>query len=154
MKALEQEPTTWSLDDAREDFMYDVYNTLDFLPTNNEANRIIDSFDRVTSGLNQQSCEDCISRQAAIRWVKTECNPYGKPTLDFESGKKIIKYLKRMPSVIPQQKVGRWINAYPDIEPDPMLMYGICSKCGFEQGISDKLNYCSNCGAKMEGEYD
>jgi hypothetical protein len=31
---------------------------------------------------------DLISRQAAIRWVKTECNPYGKPTLDFESGKK------------------------------------------------------------------
>lgn len=39
---------------AREDFMNDVYNTLDFLPTNNEANRIIDSFDRVTSGLEQQ----------------------------------------------------------------------------------------------------
>jgi len=45
---------TWSLDDAREDFMSDVYNTLDFLPTNNEANRIIDSFDRVTSGLRQE----------------------------------------------------------------------------------------------------
>ena len=43
---------------AREDFMNDVYNTLDFLPTNNEANRIIDSFDRVTSELEQQPCED------------------------------------------------------------------------------------------------
>ena len=30
---------------------------------------------------------DLIRRQDAIRWVKTECNPYGKPTLDFESGK-------------------------------------------------------------------
>ena len=46
-----QESNTWSLDDAREDFMYDVYNILDFLPTNDEANRIIDSFDRVTSGI-------------------------------------------------------------------------------------------------------
>lgn len=45
-------------EEAREDFMNDVYNTLDFLPTNNEANRIIDSFDRVTSGLEQQPCED------------------------------------------------------------------------------------------------
>ena len=43
-----QEPNTWSLDDAREDFMHDVYNELDFLPTNEEANRIIDSFDMVT----------------------------------------------------------------------------------------------------------
>lgn len=43
------------LDDAREDFMHDVYNTLDFLPTNEEVNRIIDVFDRVTSDLVQES---------------------------------------------------------------------------------------------------
>ena len=47
---------------------------------------------------------------------------------------------------------GRWIDAYPDIEPNPMCMYGICSECGFEQGISKYLNYCPNCGAKMESE--
>lgn len=46
---------------------------------------------------------------------------------------------------------GRWINAYSDIEPNPMFMYGICSECGFEQGISKYLNYCPNCGAKMDG---
>ena len=46
---------------------------------------------------------------------------------------------------------GRWIDAYPDIEPNPMFMYGICSKCGFEQGISKYLSYCPNCGAKMDG---
>ena len=45
---------------------------------------------------------------------------------------------------------GRWIDAYPDIEPNPMFMYGICSKCGFEQAISKYLNYCPNCGAKMD----
>ena len=45
---------------------------------------------------------DLISRQEAIRWVKTECNPYGKPTLDFESGKKVIEYLKRAPSAQPE----------------------------------------------------
>lgn len=42
---------------------------------------------------------DSISRQEAIRWVKTECNPYGNPTLDFESGKKVIEHLEQMPSV-------------------------------------------------------
>ena len=45
---------------------------------------------------------------------------------------------------------GQWINAYPDIEPNPLFMYGICSNCGFEQGLSDKLNYCPNCGTKMD----
>lgn len=47
---------------------------------------------------------------------------------------------------------GHWINAYPDIEPNPMFMYGICSNCGFEQSLSDKLNYCPNCGSKMDGD--
>ena len=44
---------------------------------------------------------DLISREDAIRWVKTECNPYGKPTLDFESGKKVIEHLEQMPSAQP-----------------------------------------------------
>ena len=47
---------------------------------------------------------------------------------------------------------GRWIDSYPDIDPNPMFMYGICSECGFEQGISKYLNYCPICGAKMDGE--
>ena len=45
--------------------------------------------------------DDTIYRQAAIRWVKTECNPYGKPTLDFETGKKVIEHLEQMPSAQP-----------------------------------------------------
>ena len=49
---------------------------------------------------------DLISREDAIRWVKTECNPYGKPTLDFESGKKVIAHLKQMPSAQPEPQ---WI---------------------------------------------
>ena len=53
LKLFKQKPCT--LDDAREDFMYDLYNVLDFLPTNEEANKIIDIFDRVTSGLQQNT---------------------------------------------------------------------------------------------------
>ena len=47
---------------------------------------------------------DLISREDAIRWVKTECNPYGKPTLDFESGKKVIEHLEQMPSAQPEPR--------------------------------------------------
>lgn len=50
-----------------------------------------------------QKALDTISRQDAIRWVKTECNPYGKPTIDFESGKRVIEHLKRMSSAHPIQ---------------------------------------------------
>lgn len=45
---------------------------------------------------------DCISRKNAVRWVKTECNPYGNPTLEYESGKKVIEHLEKMPSAKPE----------------------------------------------------
>lgn len=61
-----------AIKNVREDFMHDVYNTLDFLPTNEEANRIIDSFDRVISSIEQQPSEDCISREEAINCCRNE----------------------------------------------------------------------------------
>jgi len=51
---------------------------------------------------------------------------------------------------IEERKTGHWINAYPNIEPDPMFMYGICSICGYEQSISNKLKFCPDCGARMK----
>ena len=54
-----------------------------------------------------------------------------------------------IPPAQPERKKGQWINAYPDIEPNPMFMYGICSVCGYEQAISNKLNFCPNCGSYM-----
>jgi len=57
---MKQESQTWSIDDAREDFTFDVYTVLDFLPTNNEANQIIDSFDKVTSNIGQYPVLDKI----------------------------------------------------------------------------------------------
>ena len=66
----------------------------------------------------------------------------------YESIIGIVRKLRNME----ERKTGKWINAYPDIEPNPMFMYGICSVCGFEQSISNKLNYCPNCGAEMETE--
>ena len=58
------------------------------------------------------SDSDLISRQSAIKWVKTECNPYGKPTLDLESGEKVIEHLKRMRPA--QQWIPLSTNQLPD----------------------------------------
>ena len=65
------------------------------------------------------------------------------------------RYVKRVTAAdVAPVRHGRWIDAYPDIEPNPMFMYGICSECGFKQGISKYLNYCPNCGATMDGGDD
>lgn len=50
---------------------------------------------------------DLISREALKRAIKTECNPYGKPTIDFESGKKVLKIIDNAPTV--EQPTGEWI---------------------------------------------
>ena len=74
---------------------------------------------------------DCISRQDAIRWVKTECNPYGKPTLDFESGKKVIEHLEQMPSAQPfhnitMDDVLKYIDRMPE---DVWQEFTACLEC-------------------------
>ena len=70
-----------------------------------------DRFDKanqiILDALSADTSSDLISRANAIRWVKTECNPYGKPTLDYDSGLKVIEHLKNMPSEA--RAIGAWI---------------------------------------------
>lgn len=66
----------------------------------------------------------------------------------------INEVLNSMPSVQPKQKTGRWID-------NTVAFYRECSECGalvtnriekiFLHLEGKKLNYCPNCGAKMEG---
>ncbi len=72
-----------------------------------------------------------------------------KDKLLLEVNKAVCNAIKDMPD--DEQKTGRWINAYPDIEPNPMFAFSICSICGFEQSFWHRLNHCPHCGAKMEG---
>lgn len=94
---------------------------------------------------------DLIDRQAAIQWVKTECNQYGKPTLDFESGKRVIEHLKQLPSAQAERKTGRWIKD-PQKSKFHIEPVYICSFCREQEawGQMELSNYCPNCGAKME----
>ena len=99
-----------------------------------------------------------IDREALVEWLKRI------PLKDLSDGRGLCRVIfeedfKRAIKKIPKGIIvdvapvrhGRWVDAYPDIEPNPMFMYGICSECEFEQGISKYLNYCPNCGAKMDG---
>ena len=96
---------------------------------------------------------DLIDRQAAIRWVKTECNPYGKPTLEFESGKKVIEHLEQMPSAQPERKTGVWLEDEDD--PESAMTDGYCGYCSVCKEMSEYLtNYCGNCGADMRGTWN
>ena len=78
---------------------------------------------------------DLISRQCAI-----DCVRWG------DSVTNVIDRIKALPSA--DRPMGRWIfNPKDAIE--LMFTKPKCSECGFES--ADGGNFCSNCGAKMEG---
>ena len=84
--------------------------------------------------------KDLIRRQAAIeeiaRWLGY---------IDEDLILRIQTGLKKLPSVQPEQKTGRWVMQG--------TAYG-CSLCG-EGVIHPFHNYCPNCGARMlKGEED
>ena len=45
-----------------------------------------------------------IDADALFRKVKTECNPYGKPTIGFEDGKRVMDWIEHAPTV------GGWVS--------------------------------------------
>jgi len=69
-------------------------------------------------------------------------------------GEDAVHRIEILPSVQPERKTGRWI---PCPQNASWLYVYKCSECGGYLQISDvdgkgyKANYCSYCGAKMEG---
>lgn len=106
----------------------------------------------------QQTCEDCISRQAAIDCLNADLTIDGKENMetvvDYING--AFKQIKALPSVTPRQKVGKWIENIREDSCGELYSYWACSECGRDVGynlanIEDVLSeypYC-HCGAKM-----
>lgn len=105
------------------------------------------AFDLAIKALEQQPCEDAISRQAAINAI------YGLIDESREEYKEnphidlIVETIEDLPPVTPQPKTGRWIG----IDEEPHEDWE-CDNCGFaiwaDENI-EKFHYCPNCGAKM-----
>ncbi len=104
--------------------------------------------DRILKALEQEPCEDCISRQAVLDMATTI------QTDDF-SGNEIIEVvdvddIKALLSVTPNPKTGRWINLEKTKYKGIVLPFWgryECSKCGGHG--EGTFNYCPNCGARM-----
>lgn len=101
------------------------------------------------------TCGDAISRQAVMDYFR-KWQPYMATRLwDFE------KELSELPSVSPQQRIGRWsrktkVEDVYDIA--GVKTWGIkcqCDRCDFSTTVIEDFGYykwCPNCGAKMEVE--
>lgn len=101
-----------------------------------------------------------IDADKLYRSIKTETNPYGKPTLDYNSGLKVLDIIDNQPTADVQEvRHGHWIE-------DKETGCLICSECGrfTDEIIGDMIEqdgkiihrsmnpfYCSKCGADMKG---
>ena len=103
----------------------------------------IDACEMAIEALEQEPCEDAISRKAVLDqtylWSKDE---FLRVTNPFDYLRKRINSL--LP-VTPQPGIGRWI-----IIDDCELFMAKCSKCGeiVDSRMISKYPYC-HCGAKM-----
>ncbi len=99
--------------------------------------------------------KEYIERDTIYRRVKERTNPYGKPTIDYESGVKVLNLIKQEPAAdVVEVRHGHWID-----KPTGRYMHmgSWCSVCGEKSGIGGIESnrhkpYCPNCGAKMDGE--
>ena len=94
--------------------------------------------------LEQQPCEDCISREAVHDLMAMLLSDYLHDE-DREKIELIDAKIAELPSVTPEEKTGKWINVHDNI--------GECSCCGINK-MHVWYNFCPNCGADMRGDTD
>lgn len=103
--------------------------------------------------------KEYIDRQSIYDRVKTHTNPYGKPTLDYESGLKVLDMIKtELAADVAEVRHGKWVYHESVSSYDGLKSGYACSVCsGFvNEDIfdMDEFNkaFCGACGAKMDGK--
>ena len=90
--------------------------------------------------LEQEPCEDAISRQAVLEYIEGSGAELG-----HDSENELVRHdIKELPPVIPQSKIGHWNRVTDKTE----HLVWECDKCGWQQRFN--TNYCPDCGAKMK----
>ena len=105
-----------------------------------DTDRIEDAVDMAIKALEQQPCEDAISRDAALeKMADYVASGYADSVEDFEEYSRIIRQL---PSVRPQENTGHWLYSGEN-----GVDRWTCDNC-FDF-VKKPTKVCQNCGAKM-----
>ena len=117
-------------------------------------------WENVIVALSAEPCEDAISREELIEalntWDKFGYAPTNEliplrgnvdkdkyvPYIHYDD---VLTCIRNMPSVSPQQKVGRWV-----VTDDDLVYCSECEDSYYPRPIDASWYYCPHCGAKME----
>ena len=108
------------------------------------------AFDMAIKALEQEPSEDAIQAALEAFGLSESTRKYGGDHSGYDTMMmyEIQDVIEGLPSVTPRPKTGHWIRT--DI--DKMK----CSECGVIHFIAQyptgKIDWCPNCGAKMEEE--
>lgn len=109
---------------------------------------VVDAVDMAREALEQEPCEDAVSREAVediVMW--------------YDGQGEMLDEIQKLPSVQPKQKTEHWIEDTNGTYTDNHDTWE-CSECGHAQILlegtpkDNDYNYCPNCGAKMAESED
>jgi hypothetical protein len=102
--------------------------------------------EQAIKALEQQPCEDAISRKEALKTINKMDIPEDMSVFEIKSH--IGVEIGTLPPVQPKPKTGHWIIPKGDVKPfgDDTIQ---CDMCGFFTDVDCNYNFCPNCGAKM-----
>ena len=126
-----------------------------------------DNCKKIIKALEQESCEDAISRVETVQFLANHSNDFedAKVKMAFKVASSLINNPHNLPPVTPAQKKGKWIKIHTDEKYD-FFGYRVkvatykCSVCGRiiedigTYGLTNRIEnypYC-HCGAKMESK--
>ena len=102
----------------------------------------------------KQGDKDCISRQAAINAFEKFIHELGIEDEPYNYGEMALS-AQNVPSVEPERKTGKIICSNEEIKYGNIIGHVLrckCSECNFviDRYVAKFINYCPNCGAKIE----
>ncbi len=111
----------------------------------NAPDVIVQAFEDSVEALEQQPCEDAISREAVDEYITNLLSGY---LYDEERTRleDLSAFVWELPPVIPTRPTAQWERSVDD--------YNKCSNCGKLIKYYYDYKYCPNCGAKMTESED
>ena len=98
---------------------------------------IYKALEMAIKALEQEPCDDVVSRQAVLDIVG---DMYGLARPDVLSA--TINQIKSLTSVRPQEQTGHWEFFCQH--------WRKCSECGYPHKFAEEWDYCPNCGACLK----
>ena len=93
---------------------------------------------KAIKALEQEPCEDAISRQAVRHILNHEVK------MPIKVWKKVFELVDDLPPVTPQPKTGHWISLYDEVA---KVSWYECDHC--HNGMAFSTDYCPYCGCRM-----